>query len=269
MIRRLILFLVGLALLPLCLGLLRAILDLFPMTVIDRPPWIAAELLALCAGYLLWTAVYLIYPPSISVYIWGHELTHALWGGLTGSRVGRIRVRDTGGSVTLSEAGVATFLAPYFVPFYTAIVVLLRLLLGLFAEMDRWEPAWMFLFGFTWGFHITYTARSLLQHQPDMQNYGRIFSCTVIVALNLLVFGYLLVAATAATANSFHRQIVARTVPAYRESGGAIGKLARGAARMMRSGKAGAHRIQNPESRSCDAPGCTLFPVPDIASNAG
>ena len=192
MIRRLILFLIGLALLPLCLGLLRAILDLFPMTVIDRPPWIAAELLALCAGYLFWTAVYLIFPPSIRVYIWGHELTHALWGVLTGSQVGRIRVRDTGGSVTLSEAGVATFLAPYFVPFYTVIVVLLRLLLGLFAEMDRWEPVWLFLIGFTWAFHIILTISVLIKGQTEVKKNGYLFSIAVIYLMNILVLGLVL-----------------------------------------------------------------------------
>ncbi len=206
-------------LLPLCWGAARALLDLFPFAVVNHPPWIAPPILALCAGYGCWTVAYLCMPPSARVYIWGHELTHAIWGLLTGARVGPIRVRASGGSVALSDAGVWTTLAPYFVPFYTVIIVLLRLLLGLVIDMSRWELAWLFLVGLTWSFHITYTLRSLLQHQPDIQAFGRLFSCSLILLFNLLLLGYLLVAASAAPLATFHARLFDRGLSAYHAAG--------------------------------------------------
>ncbi len=233
--QRFLLFLVGLLLLPLCGGLARSILDLFPFTVINNPPWIAPSILAICAGYGCWTAVYLCMPPSIHVYIWGHELTHAMWGHLTGARVGKIRVNGAGGSVAISQPGVWTTLAPYFIPFYTLVVVLLRLILGLFFEMERWELVWLFLVGLTWSFHITYTLRSLLQHQPDIQAFGRLFSYTLIATINLLCLGYVLVFASAATLPAFHEQLFRRTTSAYRTTACELRSLTQATVRKITS----------------------------------
>ena len=45
---------------------------------------------------------------------------------------------------------------------------------------------WMFAVGFTWCFHACFTIRSLMQPQPDVQEYGRIFSWTLILVCNIL-----------------------------------------------------------------------------------
>ena len=52
--KRLLLFLTGILLLPLVWGATRALLDLFPFAVVNHPPWIATPILALCAGYGCW-----------------------------------------------------------------------------------------------------------------------------------------------------------------------------------------------------------------------
>ncbi len=195
-----------------------ALRDLFPFAAIAAPPWIAPELLALAGGYLLWSLIYLFLPPSAALYIWGHELTHALWGRLSGARVGRIRIHRDGGSVMVEGAGIGTTLAPYFVPFYTLIVVLLRLLTGLLWPMERWELYWLALVGFTWSFHVTYTLRCLLQHQPDIRTYGRLFSYSLILLLNLLTLGYLLVAATQAGSRNYHHHLYQNIGASYRQS---------------------------------------------------
>ena len=234
--KRLLQFLLGLLLLPLCWGATRALLDLGPYTVINRSPWIAPSILALCAGCAVWILIYLCIPPSVRLYIWGHELTHAIWGLLSGARVGKIRVRSTGGSVSLSEAGVWTTLAPYFVPFYTVIVVLLRLLLGLFIDMTRWEPIWLFLIGLTWSFHITYTVRSLLQRQPDIQTYDRLFSYSLIILFNLLLLGYLFVYASSASLTIYHEQLFARRLSAYYYFVRMLGRATSAGCRLVTSG---------------------------------
>lgn len=212
----------GLALLPFCWAVAAAVLDLSPSTMTSRPPWIASSLLFMAAGYVCWLLIFTFMPTPVRAYIWGHELTHAVWGLLTGARVGSIKVGPAGGSVRLSRAGLFTTLAPYFVPFYTLLLLLLRLLLGMFVEMGRWDSLWLFLIGFTWGFHLSFTLRSLAQRQPDIQAAGRMFSYVLIFIVNTLALGYCLVAVTAATAPHFHKRLALRAAGAYRGTGRSI-----------------------------------------------
>jgi hypothetical protein len=126
------------------------------------------------------------------LYVLGHELTHAVWGIAFGAKVSNLKVRDGGGSVMLTKSNVWITLAPYFFPFWTAIVALIALFVRLimyFVNPDAPFPVpwlWMFAVGFSWCFHACFTIRSLMQPQPDVQEYGRIFSWTLILVCNIL-----------------------------------------------------------------------------------
>ncbi len=138
------------------------------------------------------------------MYVWGHELTHALGGLLTGSKIGKIKVGKDGGYVNLTNPGIFTTLAPYFVPFYLVVVLLLRLLAGFFWEMGPYAPFWLGLMGMAYGFHVTYTVRSLAERQPDIREFGHVISYVLILLINVLVFGYGLAALTRATLPEYH-----------------------------------------------------------------
>ena len=215
--RRFFLFLVGLLLLPLLYALARALLDVLPALFIDKSPWIALEAIALAAGFFAWIVLSLFLPPSIRVYVFGHEMTHAIWGLLTGSKIGRMRVGDNGGFVELSNPGLFTTLAPYFVPFYLVVLLLLRLLCGLFLDMAPYSLWWLFAMGLAYGFHILYTVKSLAQKQPDIRVYGRFASYVIILLANLLLFGYGFVAVTSATFPKYHQAMFSRTCETYAE----------------------------------------------------
>ncbi|MCC7300261.1 MAG: hypothetical protein IT583_04205, partial [Verrucomicrobia bacterium] len=49
------------------------------------------------------------------------------------------------------------------------------------------EPWWLAAVGLTWGFHVTFTVYMLSQHQPDIQENGRIFSYAIIYLANLFI----------------------------------------------------------------------------------
>ena len=115
-LKRFLLFLLGVALIPALWAAVLAVCDQFPALLTSSMPFIAPEPLAFAAGYALWTLLFLFLPPAIKMYVWGHELTHALWGLMTGSKVGKIKVGDNGGYVNLTNPGIFTTLAPYFVP---------------------------------------------------------------------------------------------------------------------------------------------------------
>ena len=213
--KRFLLFLLGIALFPVIPAIALSISDLLPAVSLHGFPWIAHEPLAVFSGYAFWTLVFLIMPPSAKVYVLGHELTHALWGLLTFSRVGRLRVDKNGGSVDISHPGFFTTLAPYFIPFYLVVVLLLRFCLGLFIPMEPYALCWLFLIGIAYGFHVTYTVKSLSCLQPDICVYGHVISYVAIVIFNLLLFGYGFVAVTPATLPTYHQQLVVRTFQSY------------------------------------------------------
>ena len=53
------------------------------------------------------------------VYVFGHELTHALWVWLMGGRVSRFRVGRDGGHIVTDRNNFWIALAPYFFPLYS------------------------------------------------------------------------------------------------------------------------------------------------------
>ena len=56
------------------------------------------------------------------LYVFGHELTHALWVWLMGGRVSRFRVGRDGGHIVTDKNNFWIALAPYFFPLYSLLV---------------------------------------------------------------------------------------------------------------------------------------------------
>jgi hypothetical protein len=179
-------FLVGLALIPLCWVVTDSSVQLVGHLHSATHGDIPAAAWALAAGALLCSFFYFLLPRPVRTYVLAHELTHALWGALMGARVQKLRVGSSGGSVTLTKSNFLIALAPYFFPFYTALVVCAYLLLSLFVRVDRAYLWWMGLVGFTWGFHLVFTLSTLARRQTDIDEHGRIFSYAVIYLANAI-----------------------------------------------------------------------------------
>ncbi len=179
-------FLVGLLLLPVCIGMTRTLGSL--LFTLEPPVGVffSAPMWALGCGFIFWQIVYAILPRPTRAYVLAHELTHALWGMCMGARVVTLRVRRNTGSVTLSRTNFLISLAPYFFPLYTVLVVVAYYTAKLFISVERYTLFWLGLIGFTWGFHLTFTLASLTQRQSDIRDQGRLFSYTVIYCLNML-----------------------------------------------------------------------------------
>lgn len=199
MIGRLFKFIIGVALVPACavstLTLVRLICSLQPETDSIFP----AAGLAMAAGFGLWLLVFLFLPRTARTYVLAHELTHALWGSLMGARIHRIHVARDAGSVTLSKTNFLITLAPYFFPLYTALVVAIYFVSSFFTDVERYYLLWLGLVGLTWGFHITFTITTLMQHQSDIREGGHLFSYTVIYLFNVLGITLWIVLVSAAT----------------------------------------------------------------------
>src|SRR5690349_2103085 len=103
--------LVAIGMLPLCLGTAQAIVHLVSATGNADTIWVAT-----LAGVACWLVIYLLLPKPMWVYVFGHELTHALWAWLLGGKVKRFKATSKGGHVVVTRNNFLIALAPYFFP---------------------------------------------------------------------------------------------------------------------------------------------------------
>ncbi|HHU14876.1 MAG TPA: hypothetical protein GXZ62_06760 [Lentisphaerae bacterium] len=202
----------GLALIPLCVAMTLALLDLLRGLAGGL---FSPEVLWLGIGYTLWLVLWFVMPQPARAYVMAHELTHALWALLFGARIRKMKVTAKGGSVSLSKTNLLITLAPYFFPFYTVLVLLLRWLVGCFVQPVPMPYVWLFLVGLTWGFHLRFTVQSLLTRQPDILEYGRILSHAVIYIFNLLGILLWLICTTSISLSAVVAALLVRTAAAY------------------------------------------------------
>jgi hypothetical protein len=189
----------GILLIPVCVAVTQTVISLIAAIRPSPTGPIPLPALALGGGMALWMAVYWTLPRPVRTYVLAHELTHALWGWMMGARVLGLSVGASRGSVTLSKTNPLITLAPYFFPLYTVLIIAAHAVLSLFFGMERYELLWLALVGWTWGFHVTFTAATLMQHQSDVQECGYLFSYAVIYAMNVLGVGLWIVAVSSAT----------------------------------------------------------------------
>lgn len=158
-------------------------------------------------GFLMWLIWFLWLPRPVTLYVWGHEMTHALCVLACGGKVKEFRVSGTGGHVITDRNNVIIALSPYFFPLYSVVGVLAFLISGLFVDLTLLIPLpWgggvrplyglFYVIGLTWGFHLTFTVWMIARDQPDLKINGTFFSILVIVLVNLLVVSLLLILAS-------------------------------------------------------------------------
>lgn len=206
--------LLGVALLPMCWGVVRAFFDSV-VAAAGESGGITAESIALLGGMLAFALCWMSVPHPVKTYVLGHELTHAIWGLLFGAVPSRLRVSESGGSVNLTKSNMLITLAPYFFPFYTFVVVVAAIVTYAFIRPLPWLPLWMFMVGFTWAFHVLFTIETLSQRQPDVKLYGRIFSWVFIFLANVALVLVFLAAVTSLSFAQLGGFLVHRVLDAY------------------------------------------------------
>ena len=208
-------FLCALAALPFAWALARVFVDAFRLMPMSGEALFPPGALSLAAGFLLFLVLWTLLPAPVRLYVFGHELTHALCGLCFGARPSNLKVGLKGGSVTLTKSNVWITLAPYVFPFWTAIVGLLALAVRFFVSPLPFTGAWLFAVGFTWCFHVCFTLRSLLQRQPDIQEYGYLFSYVLIWIFNIAGVIAWIVCTSEVTWNAVWSRLLARSSNAY------------------------------------------------------
>ena len=212
-------FVIGLFLLPLCYVLtaafFSALIDAFTSQAAGRPHfWATPEFWFFNLGLVCWLIIYFGLPKPLIVYVFGHELTHALMVKIMGGRVSDFSVGPDGGYIVSSKINTWIALAPYFVPIYSVFVIIVYGIVSAFYDLQpHAELATGILYGLlglTWAFHATFTLSMIPRGQTDLAYGGTFFSLTVIYLMNLLVLSLLLVLATPYVSfASFGRELLA------------------------------------------------------------
>src|SRR4029434_5352953 len=118
-------FIVALFLLPICAILSQTFFTSFARAAVAERLWAGVEFWFFSLGVVLWLIAFFGLPRPIVLYVFGHELTHALWVWLMGGRVSRFKVGREGGHILTDKNNFLIALAPYFFPLYSILVIAL------------------------------------------------------------------------------------------------------------------------------------------------
>jgi hypothetical protein len=207
--------LLGILLLPVCVATAQALGKLlFAAGAADRV-W-----LPVMAGAACWVTIFLLLPKPMLIYVFGHELTHAVWTWLFGGHVKRFKAASAGGHVVTTKSNFLIALAPYFFPVYAVLLVLIFFGGDFFWPWRRTYLVWFhLLLGAAYAFHVTLTWEILKTQQTDISSQGWVFSYVVIFLGNAM---FLIVAIPLLTGNHLghalglwlqcNRQILQRVV---------------------------------------------------------
>ena len=189
-------FVFAIFLLPACAILSQTFFTAFARATVTQRLWAGEEFWFFSLGAVLWLIAFVGLPRPIVIYVFGHELTHALWVLLLGGRVSRFRVGRDGGHVVTDRNNFWIALAPYFFPLYSILAIATYGVLSLFLDTQPYGRLLYAVIGATWAFHFTFTCWMIPKNQTDLSDQGTFFSLVVIYLMNLILLSVMLVLAS-------------------------------------------------------------------------
>ena len=189
-------FVIALFLLPVCAALTQTFFTVFTRATVNEQFWAAEEFWFFSLGAVLWLIAFFGLPRPLLVYVFGHELTHAVWVWLMGGRVSQFRVGRHGGHIITDRNNFWIALAPYFFPLYSILAIASFGVLSLATDVHPYGRLLYAVIGATWAFHFTFTCWMIPKSQTDLTDHGTFFSLVVIYLMNLLLLSVMLVIAS-------------------------------------------------------------------------
>jgi hypothetical protein len=187
---------IALFLLPVAGISTRTFFTCFSRATFQHHFWASEEFWFFSLGAVLWTIIFFGLPRPLWIYVFGHELTHALWVWIMGGRVSKFHVSSDGGHIISNKQNFWIALAPYFFPIYSIEIIALYGSLGLFYNVEPYHR-WLYAgIGLTWAFHVSFTLWMIPKGQTDLTYYGTFFSLVIIYLMNLLLLTALLIIAS-------------------------------------------------------------------------
>ena len=200
---------IGVLLIPVCLVTARTFLTAFFETSAETAIIGSAPLWFFFIGVAVWLIAFWGLPRPVTLYVLGHEATHALFVYICLGRVAEFKVNREGGYIVTDKNNLLISLSPYFVPIYSMLVILGFAIAGIWVNIAAYHPgvlfwgqigfswSWLlfFLVGLTWAFHFTFTAWMISKNQPDLKQNGTFFSLVFIFLTNIILLSAMLIMA--------------------------------------------------------------------------
>ncbi len=191
MLLRLLRWVVGLLLVPLCGVTSWTFFSQFSSATLEHEFWRTTAFWYFATGGLLmagWFWSGLAWKGFLYLYVLGHELTHILFIWLFRGQVSAWGVSTDGGFVTTNKSNIVIALAPYCVPLWAALAVLIYAVAGHFMMLPPVAmKSLLGALGFFWAFHLLWTLWMIPRDQPDLRENGTFLSLTIIYLTNLLI----------------------------------------------------------------------------------
>jgi hypothetical protein len=187
MTKRISKILLGLALVPFCLGFTWQLTAMAFSTrfKLNTPYYFLA-------GGLSYLTIHVLFRKPIFTYVVGHELTHAFFALLFGGSIKSFHASDRGGRVTITKSNFIITLAPYFFPLYTFIAIVLYWIAHAVDVHSSFTDFLIILSGATFAFHLMLTFIFLQTDQNDIKEQGAVFSYPLIYLFNIAFAGFLM-----------------------------------------------------------------------------
>jgi len=175
--------------------------------------WASEEFWFFGLGVVLWVIAFFGLPRPVLIYVFGHELTHAIWVWLMGGRVSTFKFGSDGGHIITDKHNFWIALAPYFYPIYSILLVIVYGFASMVWDLSPYHRLFFALLGVTWAFHISFTLWMIPKGQSDLSYHGTFFSLVVIYLFNLILLTLLLILASPhVTCLGFGRELLANTI---------------------------------------------------------
>jgi hypothetical protein len=189
-------FIVALFLVPVCLILSQTFFTVFTRATLTQRFWAGEEFWFFSLGVVLWLIAFFGLPRPLLIYVFGHELTHALWVRLMGGNVSQFKVGRDGGHIVTDKNNFWIALAPYFFPLYGILALALYGALSLVMDMQPYGRLLYAVIGIAWAFHFSFTCWMIPKGQTDLSANGTFFSLVLIYLINLILLSVMLVVAS-------------------------------------------------------------------------
>ena len=190
-------------LLPLAYILTQTFFTSLSRETLDHAFWATPQFWFFSLGAVVWSLTFVglrRYPAAFDIflyaYVFGHELTHAVWVWMMGGRVSKFNVSTDGGYIHTDTHNFWIALAPYFYPIYSFVLLAAYAVTALFTDVQPYDRWFFALLGVTWAFHASFTLWMIPKGQSDLTRHGTFFSLTVIYLMNLILLSAMLIIAS-------------------------------------------------------------------------
>ena len=153
-----------------------------------RVAWLRGEPLIFLSGAGFFLILHLGFKNRPFLYVFTHEVSHAIASVLTGSKVHSIYVSNSGGTTKTEKSNLFILLFPYIFPFLAVLTFLSYRALDWAGNVKPIRPYFYFAIGLFLAHHLFFTVYFILKGQSDIRKAGTLPGLGLVGLANIILF---------------------------------------------------------------------------------